>query len=81
MTRSVGWGRAALVAAMALVLAATPLRAGATEGDADPGLEGVGNIVSYSMCAGGIVAGALSGNLNTLLGAMVFCRQLYREAA
>jgi hypothetical protein len=78
MKRSDWRGRTALVAAMALALAATPLHAGEEDTESPP--EGVGNIIAYSMCAGGIVAGALSGSLNTLLGAMVFCRQLYRDA-
>lgn len=78
MKRSDWWGRTALAAAMALALAAAPLHAREADSEAEP--EGVGNIISYSMCAGGIVAGALSGSLNTLLGAMVFCRQLYRDA-
>jgi hypothetical protein len=79
MKRSDWWGRTALAAAMALALAATPLHALEDDPEAAPP-EGVGNIIAYSMCAGGIVAGALSGSLNTLLGAMVFCRQLYRDA-
>lgn len=82
MKRSEGMSRIALAATMALCLAITPLRAKAGEADADPdpGMDGVGNLISYGMCAGGIVAGALSGNFNTLLGAMVFCRALYRDA-
>jgi hypothetical protein len=73
-------GRAALAVLMAIALRAAPTRARADDVDTDPGLDGLGNVVSYSLCAGGIFTGAFSGNLNTLLGAMVYCRNVYREA-
>lgn len=68
----------ALVAALtaALALAPAPSRA-ATDPADDP--DGLNNLLSYSLCAAG-VAVSVVGNPKMLVGALIYCFQLYRTA-
>ena len=79
MNRSDGWGRVLAVGLLAVTLALAPLPARAAGDDPGP-MDGWGNVWGYSLCAAGVAAGAVSLNINVVIGSMIYCRQLYREA-
>jgi hypothetical protein len=68
----------ALAAALAatLALAPAPSRASSDPGD-DP--DGLNNLISYSLCAAGVAVSVVS-NPKMLVGALIYCFQLYRTA-
>lgn len=74
-----GWGRGVAAGLLALALASAPLQARADTED-ESSTQGWGNIFAYSLCAAGVAVGAVSGSINVMIGAMIYCRQLYREA-